>query len=702
MNEQAYHIIQQMTRRWKHRHALAFLLRVIAVSLPLVVIAVLIFSYPWWWVPLIVSGTTVLLRWWWPLPVVSEIEISSFLNHRYPELQESVQLLLVPPAELNHLQLMQRSVTAEKITQIGTPPEINASLKSALLVFFLTLSCTVLVFFSSRYFTKTSNGRTAVTPVVHAEKEVPPAGISSFKILVTPPAYTGKPQREENSFSLSVEDGSVVSWTIHSNGVPPALGFIFNNGIVSPLKPSADSLSWTFSKTLSRSGFYQVDLGGTLSSLYQLELIPDKAPVIQVLAPAQHSSFQPGVRPVLQVRTSVTDDYGIRSVQLVLTKASGKGEAVSFREEVMEFAHRTGTTREQMLIRQLDLWQMGMKAGDELYFYIRVMDNHGQESRSDMFFVSLPDTEELLSLSSLTSGVDQVPEYFRSQRQIILDTEKLLKEKGSIPVDSFRLRSNELGSDQKLLRLRYGKFLGEENESGIHTPDDGHDHAAEPPAYGDVQALMDQYAHKHDNAEDAGFFEPAQKAQLKAVLEEMWKSELKLRTYLPADALPFEYKALVLLKDLQQKSRAYVGKTSAQKATLNPDKRLSGDQSKIRRDPSSGKSEMETEPAASLRAAISIVENRKLGGTDAAVMEILRVAEQALGQAAIRDPAHYLTALSIMGEFRKGETTVSGQQVRQLQAALAAIIGQTVTSPAKRAATGGLADQYFNQLNKTR
>ncbi|WP_315822746.1 hypothetical protein [Paraflavitalea speifideaquila] len=89
---------------------------------------------------------------------------------------------------------------------------------------------------------------------------------------------------------------------------------------------------------------------------------------------------------------------------------------------------------------------------------------------------------------------------------------------------------------------------------------------------GDIKALEDQYAHKHDNAEDATYLEPAQKAQLKTILTEMWSSELKLRTYYPREALPYAYKALRLLKDMQQKSRAYVSKTSIKMPPLKPEK----------------------------------------------------------------------------------------------------------------------------------
>ena len=57
-----------------------------------------------------------------------------------------------------------------------------------------------------------------------------------------------------------------------------------------------------------------------------------------------------------------------------------------------------------------------------------------------------------------------MPAYFRSQRQIIIDAEALLKEKPKLAQEKFVQRSDNIGVDQRLLRLRYGQFLGEESE----------------------------------------------------------------------------------------------------------------------------------------------------------------------------------------------------------------------------------------------
>jgi hypothetical protein len=48
-----------------------------------------------------------------------------------------------------------------------------------------------------------------------------------------------------------------------------------------------------------------------------------------------------------------------------------------------------------------------------------------------------------------------LPAYFRSQRQIIIDAEALLKQRRSLPADRFAKRSDEIGVDQRILRMRY-------------------------------------------------------------------------------------------------------------------------------------------------------------------------------------------------------------------------------------------------------
>ena len=249
------------------------------------------------------------------------------------------------------------------------------------------------------------------------------------------------------------------------------------------------------------------------------------------------------------------------------------------------------------------------------------MDNRQPEAnftKSDTYFIVYRDTTQMEESELATMAVNRMPEYFRSQRQIIIDTEKLIAKRKKLPAKEFNSTSNEIGFDQKVLRLRYGQFMGEEFETNIgggpgefrpddHADDGGslegfmhkhdteeehaavveaprHDHGPTTPAdqQDPLAALMEQYVHAHDDAEVNTFHEQSTRSLLKMALEQMWQSELHLRLYEPEKALPFENKALEYLKTAQQKARTYVKKSGFDPPPLKiKETRLTGELDKI-------------------------------------------------------------------------------------------------------------------------
>jgi hypothetical protein len=442
-------------------------------------------------------------------------------------------------------------------------------------------------------------------------------------------------------------------------------------------------------------------LDGKKSDLYPIEVIPDLPAIIKILEPKPHTTIDIGQVPKVNLLVTLNDDYGISDAHISATLSSGKGEGVSFTEKKLSFNTNFSNKKSLSLTKTLDLTALGMKPGDELYFFVMAKDNHGQGSRSDVYLISIVDTTELMSMAGMANGIDLVPEYFRSQRQIIIDTEKLLKEQGAISTEEFKNKSNALGMDQKLLRLRYGKFLGEESETAIggdHDHDEGEEHPTV--AFGDVQALMDEYAHKHDIAEDATFFEPELKKQLKAVLNEMWSSELRLRTYKPQEALPFEYKALRLLKDLQQKSRAYVAKTTLKTTKLKMEKRLSGELVKIVQPTQTASFENTDRTADELKMLLAILEQRKLGKVfNYGDRELLRAGEKHLILAASNQPTAYLNALKGLRQISTANKIVI-KEIDEVQKAIQKLLGTEMVRPQKNtvAPDASLYHSYFKYL----
>ncbi|RZK58764.1 MAG: hypothetical protein EOO91_07310 [Pedobacter sp.] len=630
---------------------------------------------------------------------ITDGEVAKYLNERFPALEESATLLLKPKQELSVLEQFQ----VEKIVQVLP---IANSLKQPfkklwLSIGFLALAIAI-VFAFDRWVTSAIKTPPLLMSLPPTVKENVPAEIKNINLQISPPNYTGKSIRSQHQFTIRAEAGAQVSWDIEMNIKVKKLRIIFNDKEIVAMS-NAGGLNWKYSKVIVQSGFYQVEFDGKKSDLYQIEVIPDLPVNIKIIQPKPHTTIDIGQLPRVNLSVSLHDDYGIADAYISATMASGKGEGVSFTEKKLSFNEGFKNKKDVNLSKLLDLKLLGMKPGDELYFFINATDNHGQSSRSDVYLVSIVDTTELMSMDGVANGVDLVPEYFRSQRQIIIDTEKLLKEQSTLSVDEFKNRSNNLGMDQKLLRLRYGKFLGEESETEIGGD---HDHKeggkAVEEKFGDAQALMDEYAHKHDIAEDATFFEPELKMQLKAVLNEMWSSELRLRTYKPQEALPFEYKALRLLKDLQQKSRAYVAKTTIKTTKLKQEKRLSGELDKITSPSQKATFEQLDKSAGDLKILLAILESRKQGKVFSyGERELLRIGEGQLILAAANQPTSYLPALQSLRKVSTANKVVV-KDIDVVQKAIQKLLGIERLQPqAERVnPAANLYRSYFNDLKK--
>jgi hypothetical protein len=359
--------------------------------------------------------------------------------------------------------------------------------------------------------------------------------------------------------------------------------------------------------------------------------------------------------------------------------------------------------------KRIDLNSLNMQPGDELYYFIKAVDNHQQEARSDIYILKLTDTAELKEMNGMVNAINVKPDYFRSQRQIIIETEQLLRDQDTISAQAFKSRSNELGVDQKLLRLRYGKFLGEESEGNIGDSrfDTDDDHGSSGAVvFGDANAVIDAYSHKHDNAEDASFFDTETKKQLKAVLTEMWGSELKLRTFFPKEALPYQYKALRLLKELQQSSRAYVAKTNVKTTALKFEKRLTGELTKILPQPLHFEIAKTTDTDAAIRktmGALFTIQTKDV--PDANSLMLMQVVLSSLNRLAIDQPAEYLLAYE---SFKRLYSDYQNQKVwnqADWLASLAAcekILQKPANKPGKQQehAEKKLSDNYFHHLNE--
>lgn len=636
---------------------------------------------------------------------VNEHSILNYLDRHYPELEESCNLLLKADDELNLLEHLQQTKIREQFAAIPVQQKqfLKPLKQAALILISVALICFVLIKFVPHGlhqidFTGLHQPGTKNTPV---EKLLPQ--IAAVEVSISPPAYTGKPTRSQDKLTIDGEEGAMISWQISTNILVKQISLLFNDKeIVNLTALNHDRTTWGARKIMNQPGFYQVNIDGKLSDLYQVQVIKDLPPVVHIKTPKPYTYIDAGEAQKINIDAAVNDDYGINNVLIVATVAKGSGEAVKFKEYKLDFSTSfNGHNPQYNLQKLINLPSLNMEPGDELYFYIQATDTHQQQSRTDVYTVSIQDTAQLLSMDGILTGTDQKPEFFRSERQIILDAEKLIKDKDSISTEKFKSRSNDLGTDQKLLRLRYGKFLGEESENDMGGNEN--DAVSDINNYGNADVIKDKYTDKHDNAEDAEFFDPVLKNQLKATLTEMWKAELQLRLYKPQNALPFAYKALRLLKDLQQKSRLYVAKTAYNPPPLKLEKRLSGDLTKVNQPTIKQDIKPGADQLVSLRKAVEILEQLKSDGVlSSKDLQVLALTNQQLSLRASAEPRIYLTALSAMRRILSDRGNIKPGDIITVEKAI-----QKTLTPAKRMPVAmqkpvdmGLSQEYYKNLNQ--
>lgn len=440
-----------------------------------------------------------------------------------------------------------------------------------------------------------------------------PPRISSTRLRITPPAYTGLPVREQATLDARVPQGSRIEWTIGLDPAPPSVALTFPDSV--PVALQQNDAGWTAGRSIDAPLLYRIEAPGLARQrLSRIDVVTDAPPEVR---PENTDSQLVTVRPG-QTRWSpafeATDDYGVQSAAtLRITVTQGDGENITVIQRTTGLTG-SGPARARRFSTTLDLAREGMAPGSDLIVQLVVSDNRVPERQTvegPSIILRWPSD---LALADGLDGLAQpvMPAYFRSQRQIIIDTEALVSKRRRLPVDQFVDRSNAIGSDQAQLRLRYGQFMGEKAESGgglaLPTNDEpagialptndaapaprrpapvedhtGHDHAEgeHPIEPGSPEAVLAQYGHAHDTGESATLFDPATRSTLALALDAMWGSERALRQGRPEEALPFANRALELLKEAQQATRIFLPRTGSNLPPIDLSRRLSGDREGI-------------------------------------------------------------------------------------------------------------------------
>jgi len=422
------------------------------------------------------------------------------------------------------------------------------------------------------------------------------AAAIAVTLTITPPAYTGLAEQTVRTLDAKAPVGSRVRWVLHPDAAVASAALVFHDGSRVPL--TRDGATWRGEYNLAASALYRVELDGapTQDHLSRLDAIPDQPPEIKAVAPEKTLTIVETPLKTWDFAFEARDDYGLGAAELSVTLTQGSGEQIKVTEQKIALGEGGGRSRTYR--KTLDLAALHFEKGDDLIVRLAVADNRTPQpniANSASFILRwLPDgASDSVGLEGVVQKT--LPAYFRSERQIIIDTEALQAQRPALAEARFAKQSDELGVDQKVLRLRYGQFLGEGFESTAeHAP--GADAATagaspalaqvpgeSPPAaapregFGQDQDTLHEFGHAHDIAEAATLLDPETRRILKLALNEMWQAELHLRQAQPEAALPYEYKALDYIKQVQQAERIYLARAGLELPQVDLSRRLSGE-----------------------------------------------------------------------------------------------------------------------------
>jgi len=659
-------------------------------------------------------------------------KVSNSVDHQLSSIENSSGLLLLPNEKLSGVARLQQIKVSRELEKHRE--EIKSDVKFGKAIIFSSVCIGIgFIIYQFQLFDTSQNLNSpaeqeeiiSFKPLDSVVTAIPPK-LEDQQLLVTYPSYTNIASFTTSEMNVKAVEGTRLTWKLKFDKKPDSV-VMESTEMQYPMNFSNGTFSR--SSTVTASGFYNfrfIDEQNTsyTSDLYSIEAFEDQSPVIVINDLKQFATFKVDEEKNIFLEALLTDDFGLGDAYIIATVSKGSGESVKFREEKLNFEETIIAGRKkQRLSRTINLDALKMEAGDELYFYVEALDlkrPRSNRARSETYFAVIQDTTINSFAVEGSMGADLMPEYFRSQRQLIIDTEKLIAERQKLSKEEFNSKSNNLGFDQKSLRIKYGQFMGDETDgvtegqlaeetSGNESDHDDplaeyrHDHdgdnehnlveTEETHEEEDSSNPLSEYVHNHDDPEESTLFSNTLKSKLRQALNIMWDAELYLRMYAPEKSLPYQYKALALIQEIKNSARIYVHRIGFDPPPIKEEIRLTGELEEVS---SFRKKENleETDANKAMRRAIGRLEEL-MKNPETITEEDKKLFENAgdeLAIIAINQPGKYLKTLQQLKSLT-GNIKISEQTLNEVQRSLLEAVSQLEPNPAKKM-------RFEDQLNK--
>jgi hypothetical protein len=273
-----------------------------------------------------------------------------------------------------------------RMTQGASPDEFTITLNN------ITLSFPYLVTAGS-----------AASPEYNVEV-IRPAKIARIDVRYDYPSGVGlEPHTEEDGGDIFAPAGTKVQLTITTDKQVANGQLRLGDGQLVDLK--GHSQVFTADLTVARDGSYRIalnDIDGLTSdgdTEYFIRMLNDRPPDVRILRPAGDKQVSPLEEVVIEARAD--DDYGVRSLELVIKSNTGQQKVVPI----------GGGGKQSVAAGQhtVFLEDLNVKPGDVVTYHARATDvgrgRRSTESRSDIFFLEVkPYEEEFVAAESNAGG----------------------------------------------------------------------------------------------------------------------------------------------------------------------------------------------------------------------------------------------------------------------------------------------------------
>ena len=543
------------------------------------------------------------------------------LNRIYPHLQESAQLVYQDENSLSLLQTLQKRKVIKQLSQLMADNELSLlpklSYRNAMVSFIFAIVVFLAIYLIPTWLPKAHiEGSGYKNTVATKENKLGTSktfNLTKSEITITPPKYTQLEVRQQNELNATVIQGSTIRWLLRFNNQNHKVFIEFSNGKRAFLQPQG-KLSYSIEQHIDFTGIYRLGtfvdgVEKMLPKIYTITVTKDNKAKIRFISPkntiteiATHSET------LVSTHVQITDDFKVGKVEILASIAKGSGEAVKFRDEVFLFDTKKVIDGIENYYKNWQLKELKMEPGDELYFTVKAWDNRqpkAQMARSSTKIIRWLEDEEQAVLSDGIL-IDFMPEYFKSQRQIIIETIELISDKAELKADEFVETSELLGVAQSELKEKYGQYLGDEVEDGggshaisheatenishVASSENEHHHEKagahaeddfEMARFGSDKSggsdLISQFGHNHGDADIGMMARQDPKALMKRSIASMWQAELHLMLSQPSKALPFEQEALKYLKMAKKAERIYVKRLGFEPPPVSEKRRYQGE-----------------------------------------------------------------------------------------------------------------------------